>query len=212
VEAVARHRSVAYVVGPPSSRENAVVIARQMLRFGRALLEAGGLAIKCESSGIGHSKNGWRRLTKSMEGSSDEDSLPTLYSMFVAAPIGVDGELHTCGMHLLGRPDAVATVDDVSEGAYLLESFLLYLLQESEAHPLADTSAEFAAFCALVTGQFSRTIDPDVDRITHGAASAGVEVSCNSKGEINSIFVYLRARGSYSDYRGPLIPDRIRRG
>jgi hypothetical protein len=138
VDAVALHKSVAYIVSEPAPRENAVAIARTMLRLGHALLDAGGLAIKCESSGIGHSRSGWSLLTDATEASSDADSLSTLHSLFVAAPIRKDEELYTCGMHLLGYPDAIALVDDDTEGAHLLSSFLLYLLQESVAHPIAE--------------------------------------------------------------------------
>jgi hypothetical protein len=137
VAAVAQHGSVTYALSESVLPETAIATARQMLRVGRALLDAGGVAIKCESSGIGHSRSGWTRLAEATEASSDAACLTTLYSVFVAAPIRDGDDLYSCGMHLLGYPDAIALVDDDTKGAYLLNSFLVYLLQESRARAIA---------------------------------------------------------------------------
>jgi hypothetical protein len=135
VRAVAAHVSVAYLVSAPLLREDTVRIASEMVRLGRAVLDAGGIAIKCESSGLGHSKAGWARLSEKL--ATGKDVLWDLHSAFVAYPMRDGDDLYTCGMHLLGYPDAIALVENDGEGAYLLKWFTLYLLDEAAQHPVA---------------------------------------------------------------------------
>ena len=116
--AIQAHRGVLYVLSDPFGRATAAAAASRMIEVGRALIEAGGIAVKCESSGIAHSAERWRR-----------PDLP-LFEAFVRLPI-VDetDELYSVGMHLLGLPDGIVNLKDFEPGDLrgatgVLEEFL----------------------------------------------------------------------------------------
>jgi hypothetical protein len=116
--AIQGHRSALYVLSEPFGRATAAAAASRMIELGRALLEAGGIAVKCESSGIAHSAERWRR-----------PDLP-LFEAFVRLPIinEID-ELYSVGMHLLGLPDGIVSLRDFDAGdlrgaTRVLEEFL----------------------------------------------------------------------------------------
>jgi hypothetical protein len=110
------HRSVLYVLSDSFGRTTAAAAAARMLEVGRVLLDAGGIAVKCESSGISHSADRWRR-----------PDLP-LFEAFVRLPITDEDDLYSVGMHLLGLPDAIVAVkdcdNDIRVGARVIEEFL----------------------------------------------------------------------------------------
>jgi hypothetical protein len=87
-----------------------------MIEVGRALLDAGGLAIKCDSSGIAHSADRWR-------------APGPLFDAFVRLPIiNETEELYSVGMHLLGLPDGIVELKDfdgdIRAATRVLEEFL----------------------------------------------------------------------------------------
>lgn len=98
--AIDAHRSVLYVLSDAFGRTTAAAAAARMVEVGRALLEAGGLAVKCDSSGIAHSADRWR-------------SAQPLFDAFVRLPIiNETEELYSVGMHLLGLPDGIVALKD----------------------------------------------------------------------------------------------------
>jgi hypothetical protein len=116
--AIQNHRSVLYVLSDPFGRTTAAAAATRMIDVGRALIEAGGIAVKCDSSGIAHSAERWRSL-----------NLP-IFEAFVRLPI-VDeiDDLYSVGMHLLGLPDGIVSLKDFPRGDLsgalrVLEEFL----------------------------------------------------------------------------------------
>jgi len=116
--AIQGHRSALYVLSDPFGRTTARAAASRMIEIGRALVDAGGIAVKCESSGIAHSAERWRR-----------PDLP-LFEAFVRLPI-VDeiDDLYSVGMHLLGLPDGIVSLRDFPQGdlrgaTRVLEEFL----------------------------------------------------------------------------------------
>ena len=118
--AIAKHRHTLYCVSSDASIET----ARQMLRFGSALLRAGGLAVKIESSGAAHSATRWKRL-------ADSNELFDLYTAFVTLIGGADW-FYSCGMHVFGLPDAEVPRElNVGDATHLLNVFNYYLLAES---------------------------------------------------------------------------------
>jgi hypothetical protein len=112
------HTSILYLFDEGGSRST----AQRLLRFGRALLDAGGLAIKVESSGVAHSAANWRRLEL-----ASANPL-ALYEAFVVM-VSSDLSTWSCGMHHLGLPDAISAGPREEVNA-LLTRFLHYLALE----------------------------------------------------------------------------------
>jgi hypothetical protein len=116
--AIQGHRSALYVLSDPFGRTTAAAAAARMIEIGRALIEAGGIAVKCESSSIAHSAERWR-----------QPDLP-LFEAFVRLPIVSEiDELYSVGMHLLGRPDGIVDLKEFEPGdlrgaTRVLEEFL----------------------------------------------------------------------------------------
>ena len=108
----------------------ALSTARRMLALGARLLDAGGTAMKCDSSGIAHGRARWRALAKR----GDDEAL---FHAFVQYPMGpVRNDYYTCGLHLLGyaRPRRIGRRPSPGKPAAsgtLFSSFALYLLTES---------------------------------------------------------------------------------
>lgn len=97
--------------------------ARRMIRFASALLDAGGLAVKVESSGKAHSAEEWRQMAERPE-------LPALFHAFVTYARAEEG-LYSCGMHNIGYPDVVVAGDlPVNDAGPVIDSFLMYQLLE----------------------------------------------------------------------------------
>lgn len=119
LRAIQQHTATVYVIGPKGSP----VHARQIMRVGLQLLNAGGLAIKVESSGLAHSVEDWTALAEAPHEAA-------LYHAFVTL-IGSQTGFYSCGMHNLGLPDAVVPMTlKPPEAANLLQTFLLYTLLE----------------------------------------------------------------------------------
>jgi hypothetical protein len=147
-QAIAEHSLVLYIISDNFPESYAQDTSRWYLRLGRRLLEAGAVAMKCETSGIAHGKSHWIELAAACEvpedGWSEErlrDFWTSLLSAFVQFPIEAKGDLYTCGMHLLGMPDVIVAqslmqeaIPDshsiVDEAVYLFNAFCLYLLSE----------------------------------------------------------------------------------
>jgi hypothetical protein len=89
--------------------------------LGRQLLDAGGIAVKCESSGIAHSASFWTELTGRVETGGGSGTTPTadfwatLYAAYVQLPIQSATDFYSCGMHLLGQPDMIVSCALMSE-------------------------------------------------------------------------------------------------
>ncbi len=116
--AIAEHRSVVYLVGCGGTRE----AAEAMIRAAAALLDAGGLGVKVESSGLAHSPEKWRSLVANLH----------LFSAHEALVVYVTGdEIYSCGMHLLGLPDAITGERDHVAGVELLRVFTRYVFREA---------------------------------------------------------------------------------
>ena len=119
LDAIAAHRHTLYCLSSGVSLET----ARQMLKFGVGLLDAGGLAIKVESSGVAHSAARWRKLAASGD-------LFDIYTAFVTL-IGGKECFYSCGMHAFGLPDAAVPRDqDTKVAAQLLNAFNHHLVAD----------------------------------------------------------------------------------
>ena len=70
-ELIEKHKSVLYVLSTNFIAVKAPAASLAMLSLGRRLLEAGGSAIKCDSSGIAHSRSRWFELASQAEPAKD---------------------------------------------------------------------------------------------------------------------------------------------
>lgn len=131
LEKIAHHQSVLYLLSKNFTSAQAPETSRAMLGLGARLLEAGGLAMKCESSGIAHGRERWIALAEQAGSQAEGQSWPALFRAYVQFPIASDTDLYTCGMHLLGKPDLIAAKAlDAEDLAGLFQTFALYLLGE----------------------------------------------------------------------------------
>ena len=103
LEKIAAHRSTLWVLSPEVSIQQ----ARRMMEVGRTLLNAGGLAVKVESSGVAHSARRWHEFAVS-------DDLQQMYCAYVNLIEG-DDYIYSCGMHNFGLPSTLkAWIDHVA--------------------------------------------------------------------------------------------------
>jgi hypothetical protein len=129
---IARHESVLYVLSKNFTSGEALEVGRTMLGAGVRLLRAGGVAMKCESSGIAHRSAWWEKLAERAFGPDVNRRWAGLFDAFVQYPIQSDADLYTCGMHLLGKPDLIVATElmPVEEAVTLFRVFAIYLLAE----------------------------------------------------------------------------------
>lgn len=134
------HTTVVYALSKPVTPANARATGLAFLQLGKRLLDAGGIAIKSESSGISHSRERWTQFADSAaQDPSNEWS--ALFRAYTVYPVGSKTDLYSCGMHLLGAPDLIispsimqattrAGQTDAAAAAQLFGIFATYLLAE----------------------------------------------------------------------------------
>lgn len=138
--AVESHDSVAYLMGPPMTRDRSLDVSRRLLAVAAALLRDGATAIKNESNALTHGRDRWLTLADRATGGDGPAVVEALYRAWVKRPIGEDGLFMSCGLHLLGQPDVEVftrshTPEEVIE---LIDALGLYLLTEPRAGQLRD--------------------------------------------------------------------------
>ena len=130
-EAVAKHQSVVYVMGPPMTPETATVISTGALMLVHQVVKAGATAVKGESAGVAHGLARWNelvRLAAAALKSDDDLALRRICRLaFAKRPLASDDYLESVGFHLAGLPevyvpksarserDAVALMDAVAD-------------------------------------------------------------------------------------------------
>lgn len=137
---IERHTAVLYVLSKNFTAGEAADVAKAFLKIGRQLLEAGGIGIKCDSSGVSHSRARWEQIEEKMRG-TDLERWGALFRAYVALPIAFETDIYSCGMHLLGAPDLIVSKSVISRGIMpgendigaavrLFRIFAIYLLGE----------------------------------------------------------------------------------
>lgn len=117
LQEIEQHNMVIYVI----CKAGSIALAQQALLLGQALLKAGGLAIKIETSGLTHLRSDWLNF--------DAHNPIDIYKAFI--PIVSDQKLiYSCGMHQFGKADGCINLK-VKHASFILNQFLLYLLIES---------------------------------------------------------------------------------
>ena len=117
------HATVAYLIAPGGSRE----AADAMMRAGAALIDAGGLGVKVDSTGIAHAPAYWIDMCEQL----DQVTAHRALVVYVAG-----NDVYSCGMHNFGLPEAITSADNKTEAADMLRFFTRYLLEN--APKLAD--------------------------------------------------------------------------
>lgn len=135
---IAGHSQVLYVLSKNFTAQDGPSVGRAFLRLGRRLLEAGAVAMKCESSGVAHGRARWLELAGAVDST---DPWPALLRSYVQLPLQSNDDRYTCGMHLIGQPDLVASgallhegygpaEDPMRNAVDLFRAFAYYLLAE----------------------------------------------------------------------------------
>ncbi|MDB5748027.1 MAG: hypothetical protein JWP72_2875 [Massilia sp.] len=117
--AVADHDCVIYLAGKGGSRQ----AAESMMRAAAALVEAGGLGVKVDSTGIAHGPAYWFDICDKLE-------QLTAHRALVVYVMGKD-DVFSCGMHNFGLPDAMTGALDKAAAADMLRTFTRYLLEQA---------------------------------------------------------------------------------
>jgi hypothetical protein len=131
---------VLYVLSKNFTAAAAPATGRAFLTIGRRILEAGGIAIKSDSSGISHSTPRWTQFDTDADRGARHRWNALLHA-YVVFPIGSQADLYSCGMHLLGAPDMIVSPPILERAAKtgqsnveacieLFRTFAMYLLAE----------------------------------------------------------------------------------
>jgi len=119
IKEISSHTFTLYLIADGGSPER----AQKVLNVGCGLLQAGGIAVKVETTGKAHTLQDWFALASAHNETA-------LYYAYVTI-IGSNGIYYSCGMHNLGHRDAIVRGNiTANDAARLLETFLLYVLIE----------------------------------------------------------------------------------
>jgi hypothetical protein len=134
------HTTVLYVLSKNFVAGDAPAVGATFLKLGRRLLEAGGIAIKCESSGMAHPPARWFQFDDNAD-KAPGTLMAALFYALVVLPIASKTDLYSCGMHLVGAPEMIASAATMQDAvgpdkpiapavAELFRTFAIYLLTE----------------------------------------------------------------------------------
>jgi|GEM_PF-345196 hypothetical protein len=148
LESVSQHKKIVYISTKVKSADKAPETAATLLKTAASVLKTVGVPLKCDSSGIAHSKEAVIEIAEQLRIENSVEFWAALFQTCVQYPINSKTDLYTCGMHILGRPDVIisdslleAVLDDnpakIQAAAFLFSSFCLYLLIECTETPFA---------------------------------------------------------------------------
>lgn len=144
---IAQHKSVLYVLSKNFTAEDAGDTAYSLMQLGQKLLTAGGIVLKCESSGAGHSSTSWMELTAAASQNYPDisSSLDHAYGFwsslihaYVRHPMAADDDYFSCGLHLLGQPDLIASIEMLESHFEQPVSYCLDLFRVFASYVLAE--------------------------------------------------------------------------
>jgi hypothetical protein len=133
IDAIGDHTVVIYITGETGSYDGAMAIAKAA----GAILKAGGLGIKVETSGKAFDKDEWLGCLDNLEESD-------LYDMFVIPIRGADGSVYSCGMHNLGLKDTIVSNESVEDAVDLIRIFSFYQIVDKPTLKNKETFATAA--------------------------------------------------------------------
>ncbi|MBB4425065.1 hypothetical protein GGD66_003622 [Bradyrhizobium sp. CIR48] len=111
--AVANHKSVLYVLGPPMAQQKTAVFSAAALQIVDEMFDAGAVAAKGESAGIAHGVARWRSLMdQARKGAITSQGLSMTLAVgkacrlaFAKRPLAGDRYFESVGYHLVGLPE-----------------------------------------------------------------------------------------------------------
>ena len=121
----------------------------EIAKLGRALRDAGGVAVRMEASGAA---SAWEPWLKRLESGAAFD----VYACSTLIVEGDRGELFTCGMHQFELPDAQIELGDASEAEDWLEAFCVYQI---EGRPALASGHTFRPSSGVAKRSFERWPD-----------------------------------------------------
>ncbi|AGY58048.1 DUF4261 domain-containing protein [Gloeobacter kilaueensis] len=128
LKAIGSHTYALYLIGAGGSLD----AAQNMMSTAIELLDAGGLAVKVESSGLSHSAERWREL-------AERRGVLALLESYVTL-VRSEEQFYTCGMHNLGVRDlAIPGHLSPEQAAIALQGFSQYLLLQNPSLSDGDT-------------------------------------------------------------------------
>lgn len=112
-QAVAEHKAVLYVLGPPMDQQKTVAHSAAALRIVEEMIKAGATAVKGESAGVAHGLERWQNLAvQARKGATTGQGLAVTSALakscrlaFAKRPIGGERYNETVGYHLAGLPE-----------------------------------------------------------------------------------------------------------
>lgn len=120
IEQIGNHKFVVYLI----SETGNLVASKEIAEAAMAILNAGGIGVKVETTGKAFTKEQWSKLTTDFEESN-------LYEMFVLDSISdANGTVYTCGMHNLGYKDAIVSGEKFQDAVELLSIFGYYQIMD----------------------------------------------------------------------------------
>ncbi len=117
LEKIDQHTCVVYIIGDTGS----LIEAKAISEAGRAILMAGGIGLKVETTGKAFTAEHWTSLVTDFKEAN-------LYEMFVLDSITDGTTVYSCGMHNLGFKDTIVSNLEFQESVDLLSLFGYYQL------------------------------------------------------------------------------------
>ena len=115
------HASCCYV---RTELGGSIAAATRLATFATGLLDAGGYAVKVDSTGNAHAASTWREL-------NDNPSPAELVHLWVTWVAESDTSFTSCGMHNLGLPDVLVTAETDPQVAFrAMRGLCVYLVAE----------------------------------------------------------------------------------
>lgn len=116
IDEIGNHKSVLYISGETGNLNDVERIALAT----NAILKAGGIAVKIETTGKAFEKEKWLSFFNTFE-------IVNLYEMFVLDSISSpDGTIHSCGMQNLGYKDTIVSGEEFRSAVNLISIFGYY--------------------------------------------------------------------------------------
>ncbi len=116
LDEIGNHKNVIYISSETGNLDDAEHIALAT----NAILKAGGMAVKIETTGKAFEKEKWLSFFDTFE-------MSYLYEMFVLDSISSpDGTVHSCGMQNLGYKDTIVSGEEFQSAVNLISVFGFY--------------------------------------------------------------------------------------
>jgi hypothetical protein len=159
-EAVANHKSVLYVLGPPMTADTSVTISTAALFLVDSLMTAGAVAVKGESAGVAHGLARWRQLAHlggAALKSDDHAALSRVCRLaFAKRPLESEKYIESVGFHLVGLPEIyLAKIDEKEMDAVtVMDAVADELTEKTLEAVLRDRKATLSFASAYKTDDF----------------------------------------------------------